>query len=960
MATYIPGVTDYIPQIQPFVPDYNYLSNVLQTKQSRYDQANKQIGDFYGKLLYSPLTRTDNIEAREKFFKSVDTQLKKLSGIDLSLQQNQDYAMNIFKPLYEDKNIVKDMAWTKNRDFQLDRGESFRSCSDEEKCGGGFWEGGIDYIKYKTEEYKNATPEEALSFEDPKYTPSVNVYDKAVKDLNAAGFKIKMQYSDGRYIYTDTNGNDMIPTLSSYLQSNYQNNPQIRSYYDTQAYLGWKQFSASQPQGTPEDQLLESYKQSITLPAVDNLKKEHGKAQKTVTELDSMIETYRDYIKKNGVLGNEEDLIQAFVSLNKQKEMATATATTTGQAVAHANNAVNLTGNKKAYLDNLIKTAGMNMLNIDTYRGAKAYAELTKEHTMAPDSYGVAAYSSELALNNQLTMADVNHQIWKDEQLYKKELEGIAAKDALGNPYPNSDAPGAVTTTVDKNLALTSNVAESSRLATTTAETQMVYLKSALNTMQATYSNPNTTAAQKVTLQATANAMFAGTGINGGKVVSGDATELTKVAKLSSKQLDGTYSVATKVIDPNENTYGKSNSFWNEDYYEKDIALRTQVEQAKLIQDVFNKDMKEQSAVVFDKVKYKYKDNPVKQLLAESMLNSVDGVYIRPLDTDRDVQAQAILFSNKYGDKVNGGKEAAYRYALDNAKSVAEDWKSNYYEYAKAFNNDPRYKYSNATESQAMVHKFDPIYNHDNNLVFQDVMRNFNQESKNVKVSFGDASVVREDDPIARRLLESLASNFDDNIGKSKNPSERRARGELSIQRIAAGDPNMMAFTIKNINQKFIDDNMSSSTKDRILPENDVEWQKGITVMIPKEFIRNQYYEDTKTDAWDYILAKQGKLTVKQPGAGEVNLTNAGDGTYNVTGNIIVKHGDGIESVRTVNKFMVRGPLDASTLVQTWNDNLMQMRLYNKAVLADARAQNGIKDPDKLLEQVMNNIKNPQ
>jgi hypothetical protein len=37
MATYLQGVTDYIPQFQPFQPDLNFYGNVMQTKQTQYD-----------------------------------------------------------------------------------------------------------------------------------------------------------------------------------------------------------------------------------------------------------------------------------------------------------------------------------------------------------------------------------------------------------------------------------------------------------------------------------------------------------------------------------------------------------------------------------------------------------------------------------------------------------------------------------------------------------------------------------------------------------------------------------------------------------------------------------------------------------------------------------------------------------------------------------------------------------
>ena len=47
MATYLQGVTDYIPQFQPYQPDLNLYANVLQTKQTQYDTAWKSINKIY-------------------------------------------------------------------------------------------------------------------------------------------------------------------------------------------------------------------------------------------------------------------------------------------------------------------------------------------------------------------------------------------------------------------------------------------------------------------------------------------------------------------------------------------------------------------------------------------------------------------------------------------------------------------------------------------------------------------------------------------------------------------------------------------------------------------------------------------------------------------------------------------------------------------------------------------------
>ena len=66
MATYIQGVTDYIPQYQPFQPDYNFYSNVLQTKQTQYDTNWKALNKMYGQYYHADLTRKDSVEKKER------------------------------------------------------------------------------------------------------------------------------------------------------------------------------------------------------------------------------------------------------------------------------------------------------------------------------------------------------------------------------------------------------------------------------------------------------------------------------------------------------------------------------------------------------------------------------------------------------------------------------------------------------------------------------------------------------------------------------------------------------------------------------------------------------------------------------------------------------------------------------------------------------------------------------
>ena len=64
MATYLQGVTDYIPDYQPFQPDLNFYGNLLQAKQSQYDSNWKNLNNLYSSLYGAELTHKLNIEKK--------------------------------------------------------------------------------------------------------------------------------------------------------------------------------------------------------------------------------------------------------------------------------------------------------------------------------------------------------------------------------------------------------------------------------------------------------------------------------------------------------------------------------------------------------------------------------------------------------------------------------------------------------------------------------------------------------------------------------------------------------------------------------------------------------------------------------------------------------------------------------------------------------------------------------
>jgi hypothetical protein len=246
MATYLSGVTDYVPQIQPFQPDLNLYANVLQTKQTQYDSAWKSINKVYSQYFYADLTREDNLKRKEELMKNIDFNLKRVSGLDLSLSQNVAQATQVFKPFYEDNGIMKDMAWTKNFNSQVSKAQGFKN-SDNEEQRKRYWDTGVQALNYMKDEFKEASASDALGIGNAEYTDYVNVQEKALKIAKDADLNVEsVSFSpDGRWIIKKTNGDQLIKPLNELFEAQLGNDAAIQAVYKTQAYVDRKDYAYS-------------------------------------------------------------------------------------------------------------------------------------------------------------------------------------------------------------------------------------------------------------------------------------------------------------------------------------------------------------------------------------------------------------------------------------------------------------------------------------------------------------------------------------------------------------------------------------------------------------------------------------------------------------------------------------------------------------------------------------------
>lgn len=432
MATYLQGITDYLPQVQPWTPNFNFYQSVLERKQNKYDQGWQQVNSLYNSILNAPMMREQNIQRRDKFFQDIESQIDQIASVDLSLPQNVQIAGEVFKPFYEDENIVKDIGFTKKYQDELTLAETYRKCMTKE-CKGKYWQGGVRALNHQAADFIKASDEEALRMKAPEYTPYVNFMDKASKAVKDAGLSMKFDTKQGGYIVTTKNGPALQMPLMNFLMTRFGDDPELQQFYGTKAYLLTKE---------NPDQAALMYQQALRTPQAS------GQQIERAAQNQGMMNTYND--SKYTIEAGKERESNRFLSLVKKKRVIENRLSKTGfipgskehnefiqlsndvdlqQSVVDKINGysedVRLTdegisqfgimGNEEQMRNVIAHGLKMN----DMHNAAVSLSYRGYERTMREDKYSLEAYRQK----NRLSLASVKHQQAKDLATHKNILD---------------------------------------------------------------------------------------------------------------------------------------------------------------------------------------------------------------------------------------------------------------------------------------------------------------------------------------------------------------------------------------------------------------------------------------------------------------------------------------------------------------------------------------------------------
>lgn len=429
MATYIQGVTDYIPDYQPFQPDLNFIGNYLQTKQSQYDTNFNNINNLYGKYLHAELTREPNIKRKDDYLKQIDFNLKRVARLDLSLQKNVEQATQIFAPFYKDSYLMKDMAYTKDFANKYNAVKATEKSLDK-KISDTYWNTGVESMLYQKDEFKNSTDDESLQFGNVEYTPYVNAVDTYVENAKKLGISSDITKSDGRYFIRKKNGDMIIPSLQNIFAADFSSSPAIQAVYKTEAYVNRKRHikeHASEFGGN----LVEAEKSYLTKQYAtiqEYVKLKHDGNKKELQEVTLKVEEGKKNVNEGkgnqfspGYFRSLDEALgvatknEAYTSkLNDEISDKTSKTAVTSSAPSDLSNNITLF---RAKVD-----AGVASMfaERDVNLAAYKYSRIGMVEGMSPDAYGVAAQNDLYARGRQKTQQE--HQ---EKMLDKKILADV-------------------------------------------------------------------------------------------------------------------------------------------------------------------------------------------------------------------------------------------------------------------------------------------------------------------------------------------------------------------------------------------------------------------------------------------------------------------------------------------------------------------------------------------------------
>jgi len=436
MAKYPQGVSSYIPTFQAYEPDFTTMGKLLSIKQDRYDQNWKKLNNIYSSLYFSETSHPQSQRVKDQLRHEIDFNLRRISGLDLSLDQNVQAAQQVFQPFYQNKNLMYDMAATRNFKAAKNQALNFKTSTkpDEQNL---YWQDGLLELDYKLKEFQEMPYDQIRNsgLAQVRYTPFVDIGKMAEDMAKEFGDKtIPSTSADGKYEITTTNGPALLmQPLSQLFQFRMGNDPRVQDMYRTQAYVDRKNWALSNAgsyggdvQAAERAYLENEFK--VLQGGIKRTNQKLSNNEKSFNEMQTILQTALD----NGTApaGAEEalrsvltnkDMIQSILNAsNKEKDLVT-------EGTSNGNTS---TGNKVIFdgdidlLRSKVDVLRANSLMMQDFnKAAYIYSQRNMKVERKPNEYALAEFKENLRAKNE-------RQLNRDKFMVES---GVAVYDEFGN-----------------------------------------------------------------------------------------------------------------------------------------------------------------------------------------------------------------------------------------------------------------------------------------------------------------------------------------------------------------------------------------------------------------------------------------------------------------------------------------------------------------------------------------------
>jgi len=431
MATYVPGSQTYAREIEPFTPDYKFLSNVLETRQDRYDTNYKQLSDLYGRVVYADLSRDDTKQIRDQYAQQLTPKIQQISGLDLSLRQNVESARGLFKPFYEDDLIVKDLVYTKEFKKNVQLAQVYKN-SDNSEQRKKYWATGMQYLNYQLQDFKEADRDKALAQGLPTYVENVDLMAMSTQILKDAGFgdvEIDIPDPNGYWIIREKNGKQQVPGAYNFLQKTLLEDPRVIDAYRASGYVDSRNYAQKGLDSGQFSSVLEG-QTAWARERIADLAQRNATAneiiQKQFNESLEAKENWENYQKTSGITP-ESDEAKAMAQALEEHDRNTG-ALQRNQETLEKIDAINLDEDE----DLLNKAFNLLMnynLSSDILGAAQAYSMRDYSRTLTANPYKLKE------VQHRYDMAKINQQHLNRlaEIKYKAQVDPENAETAVAN-----------------------------------------------------------------------------------------------------------------------------------------------------------------------------------------------------------------------------------------------------------------------------------------------------------------------------------------------------------------------------------------------------------------------------------------------------------------------------------------------------------------------------------------------